>query len=1529
MKMQILKNTIDEAVDSVSVEHGGTAARTKKQACINLGLVSEDQVRQPDGIIVLGEDGTILKSDLPSDIINADIPSLFGPIETDLGQSIDIYITNYSSDVDYVITAVGGSFVRSLDKITFTGGNAIVFGDITVNGKLFDIYIGPPKPLTPSIISPSGVDLNIVGANALFGSSAFIPGKAGDTHVGTDWQISLNGEFTQLVAEQSGVFGSNLLTWFAAGFTRDTWYQARVRYIASSGGVSLWSAPLHFKTKLAFVPSKFMADIYASDIQTGDIFGTTVAVNNDASRIAIGSPHADINGSSNQGAVYVYERNGHALTQAAKVVSNIFTSVDTQITLNIPIDPNGTPVVVPAQGLAAYPNGLPPYNAGQSYIAPAGDPAYPSGLPPYVAPVETLYWELTAGTISDSAVQSYPTYPRGDEDTPSYFGQVSAIHSFSVSLNGGLWRNYTNGQWTANHSYSSPVGNASYPAGFPVYNEGRPYIAPVGDPAYPSGLPVYIAESTIYSTGGQILVESDSPLWTNQTFFASAVITVPKDNTFIRLTGQGSSGKTTQSGGQGLAAYPSGLPAYNPGQPYVAPSSGLAWSAIGPSGLVSTTISPLYSTGGYSQPGYSPSYVDQVVDMGSCSMWNGVGYQNYSSFTYRAYSFSSSGQPYIAAVGNPAYPTGLPVYVPAGTVTTTGVDTSAVIGTDTYTFPGGVGGVVTPQVFIVNSPLGNSFGYALGMSDDGNYVIAATNTVVPKKKNTVIDVSPTGSIRIQTDSPSLPDVTYTTDAQFNLPSNTSVATITGKGDAGATAAQVNALDVTLAGAGSITIPARVTSLSFTGKGADGDTVTDTWLKVFPDGAIGLNNRAALQISKNNSTYSFASVAITGNPAVAFADSRLSHSWPSEYAGEQYYEVYQWTLFYLAKNGKFVVVVPTHTDIHDWSQPGTQTQGEINIGATEIKAYAKVKASSRKFAVTATGDIWRTNDANNFANWTKIGTCPVAGNWQAIFVTNDDININTSDLMLLSKDGNTVNFSISGTTPTWGTAVQSFPATDEWIDGLNDGNFLLALNTVGKIYRKQKSNGAVSLISGNYNVIDISRSHDGIGQESGNIRLLTATGSVDNLSFYDPDLFDNDPGNYSWFHNAVYQIPTDPANIHTGAAASFNINGQNYTFPGGVGVAATSQTQTITLQGLNSINGTYSVPVGGVLRVQHAMVPTGYSTGTPSNITIGEQLYTFPGGYGGPATLTSFTIDFLSGNNAGSVAICQLTQGAPGTLIPTITNISPPETTDNLQFGYAVDMDGTGLRAAISAPGYVSNQGHVHIYVRANGIWTQEATVIAGDWAGSDRFGSSIALSNDGSVLVVGAPGKNGNRGAVYVFKRNGVTWSQESKLVPPSQGFQHFGASVDIATLNDRIVIGAPETDIGIYSKCGMAYVFTKVNNAWVQTAILQPTTLLDDARFGVSVSLDGEGTVLAVGANLADYTAVDSGVVYTYMRSGDLWYPDLSLTFPSILENDQHGISLAMSLDTMYLVAGTPLHDVSKPGTGANTGLVTIYEQP
>jgi FG-GAP repeat len=163
-----------------------------------------------------------------------------------------------------------------------------------------------------------------------------------------------------------------------------------------------------------------------------------------------------------------------------------------------------------------------------------------------------------------------------------------------------------------------------------------------------------------------------------------------------------------------------------------------------------------------------------------------------------------------------------------------------------------------------------------------------------------------------------------------------------------------------------------------------------------------------------------------------------------------------------------------------------------------------------------------------------------------------------------------------------------------------------------------------------------------------------------------------------------------------------------------------------------------------------------------------------------------------------------------------------------------------------------NQGSAYVFLRSGGIWSQQQKLEASDAAWFDNFGASVAIS--GETVVVGAPrddiAAGFTQGSAYVFVRSDGVWSQQQKLeAADAAEDDEFGDSVAIS--GETVVAGAPYGDGAAGFTQGSAYVFVRSDGVWSQQQKLEAADAADGDRFGDSVAISGE-TVVA-GAHYDD----------------------------------------------------------------------------
>jgi hypothetical protein len=267
---------------------------------------------------------------------------------------------------------------------------------------------------------------------------------------------------------------------------------------------------------------------------------------------------------------------------------------------------------------------------------------------------------------------------------------------------------------------------------------------------------------------------------------------------------------------------------------------------------------------------------------------------------------------------------------------------------------------------------------------------------------------------------------------------------------------------------------------------------------------------------------------------------------------------------------------------------------------------------------------------------------------------------------------------------------------------------------------------------------------------------------------------------------------------------------------------------------------------------------------------------------------------------GSFAISGTVQAASPVYIQ--TRLLSSDTVLSDQYGTSVFLNGD--TAIVGADAKDGNRGAAYIFVLKETVWSQQAKITAGDAAADDHFGASVAVSGD--TAIVGAYGKLDNRGAAYIFVRDGITWTQQAKLTPDDfEAGDYFGYSVSIS--GDTAAIGA----YGKEGNTGAVYIFVRSGSTWSQQAKITANNAEAGDYFGYSVSISGD--TAAIGAYGKEG---NTGAVYIFVRGGDTWGQQSSFIALDSALDDHLGYAISISGDTV--VAGAWKAVSLKGTTGA-----------
>lgn len=247
------------------------------------------------------------------------------------------------------------------------------------------------------------------------------------------------------------------------------------------------------------------------------------------------------------------------------------------------------------------------------------------------------------------------------------------------------------------------------------------------------------------------------------------------------------------------------------------------------------------------------------------------------------------------------------------------------------------------------------------------------------------------------------------------------------------------------------------------------------------------------------------------------------------------------------------------------------------------------------------------------------------------------------------------------------------------------------------------------------------------------------------------------------------------------------------------------------------------------------------------------------------------------------------------------------------FGYAAALSADGNVLAVGEPAPTTNGGIAHVFTRSGTTWSTDAVVLTTISDPGDRFGFSIALSDAGDTLFVGAPGESsatpGNpndnsassAGAAYVFVKNGASWTQQAYLKAGTPGMtDQFGWAIACSSDGNTVAIGAP----GVANNVGEVFVFTRVGTTWSSSAsVTEPLQVAGDF-YGFAIGMRGDGAQIVVGSPGEDSVVANSGAAYTQAGASQ---PQLKA--PNADNNDQMGAGVAIADDGTPFAAA-PLED-------------------
>lgn len=465
-------------------------------------------------------------------------------------------------------------------------------------------------------------------------------------------------------------------------------------------------------------------------------------------------------------------------------------------------------------------------------------------------------------------------------------------------------------------------------------------------------------------------------------------------------------------------------------------------------------------------------------------------------------------------------------------------------------------------------------------------------------------------------------------------------------------------------------------------------------------------------------------------------------------------------------------------------------------------------------------------------------------------------------------------------------------------------------------------------------------------------------------------------NTNWMSNCGDEINTAAA--YTPNCGTVALQGDYFE-----GAMLDASTNTITIDVDVTRLGEYSIFASG-----NGMVFS--STGTFN--ALGTETVTLEGA-GEPYYEGENVIAFIIGETTCSTTITVGSAADAPTPIPSTDTIDCDVFGENYTyiksvdgqnfdlFGTSISLSEDGLTLAVGSPeeggsgtgvnppidNNLGDSGAVYVYTRATiaDVWEFQAYIKASNTGFDDEFGTSVALSDDGNTLAVGAINEDSadtgvnaddftafnsdNSGAAYVYTRSGATWSFNAYIKASNTGGSDlFGNSVTLSGDGNTLAVGAvgesnngtginpPDTSSFGGGESGAVYVYTRSGATWVFDVYIKASNSDASIMFGTSVALNTDGTTLAVGAN-GDGNIDVGGAAYTFINQGGTWSEQAYLKADNAGSNDLFGNSVSLNGNGNTLVVGAPGEDSNATGinspdgsnnSAGNSGAAYIFER-
>jgi len=263
-----------------------------------------------------------------------------------------------------------------------------------------------------------------------------------------------------------------------------------------------------------------------------------------------------------------------------------------------------------------------------------------------------------------------------------------------------------------------------------------------------------------------------------------------------------------------------------------------------------------------------------------------------------------------------------------------------------------------------------------------------------------------------------------------------------------------------------------------------------------------------------------------------------------------------------------------------------------------------------------------------------------------------------------------------------------------------------------------------------------------------------------------------------------------------------------------------------------------------------------------------------------------------------------------------------ENQDYLGTSVSISTDGNfiAIGAAYSdgATGTQTDVGHARVYQKVGIFWVQMGSVYGAN--AGDHFGQSVSLSSDGLTLAVGADQNDDagtDAGQTTVYTLDGFGLTQQGSAINGVAAGDFSGYSVNLSDDGSTVAIGSYGADNSTPVETGHVRVFAWNGGSWVQRGTALEGDDVND-NFGISLSLNDDGSILAAGSSTHGNGTTNYGLVRTYQWGGAAW----SQIGSDIVGGNNQRLGASVSLDSD---GNTML--IGAIGNTSTAGHMRVYE--